>query len=640
VAPANDERCTVSPGPTRQVETTQPTADSLRPANPGEVVNNPDARRGASSAGNWPGQQRACSPAPTHAGGLAIDKVRFRRKIYVTKWEVSMQLRHAAIYAAVLCSFAAAAFAQEPAMIYGDTLDERALALAVGPDSGYCLAGWTRSYGDHAPAFTNILVVKTDPLGIPQWSLVSGGQEDEEANSIVTTGDGGYAFCGWTGSYGPGIPKPNVLVAKLAAAGGLQWAQALGGQDDDRAFSIVQTHDSGYAIAGYTFTYGPPPYPNVLVLKLNAAGLPQWARAYWCNPHLGLEEGYSIVQTTDGGFAVAGRAEVLFGGNFDAFVMKLDPIGNVMWMNYVGGIAEDEAYSVVEDVQRNVMAAGWTRSYGTAPGVAADIFVLQCSPSGVPIWQRTYGWAAGDEQVLGDRSLVATPDAGAAVCGPTTSAGPGRPSPNFLLMKLTPVGSVQWAYSHPSQNYPGLQSDVPYPLVQDAAGGYAAAGWTNSFDFLGREDFHFATFSQNGSREICTDSQVPVVDSFTIDGGRMDDETLEVELDSLSLEPESVSYHAICDTVVGVREPCPIRSIGRRTALLAAGGRISLVLERAADVDVRMYASDGRRLAVLAQGRFGAGVHRFELPSSAPPGVYVVTGSAGGVPVAVKVLKL
>jgi len=525
-------------------------------------------------------------------------------------------------------------------MIYGDTLDERALALAQGPDSGYCLAGWTRSYGAFAPAFTNILVVKTDPLGVPQWSLVSGGSEDEEANSIVRTGDGGYALCGWTRSYGPGIPSPNVLVAKLTNTGNLQWAWALGGEADDRAFSIVETQDSGYAVVGYTYTYGPPPHPNVLVLKLNAMGLPRWARVYWCNPHLGLDEGYSIEQTLDGGYAVAGRAEVLVGGNFDAFVLKLDPAGNVMWMNYVGGVAEDEAYSVAEDMQSNVMAAGWTRSYGTAPGVATDIFVLQCSASGVPIWQYTYGWAAGDEQVLGDRSLVATADAGTAVCGPTTSAGPGRPSPNFLLLKLTPVGGVQWAYSHPSQNYPGLGSDVPYPLIQDAVGGYAAAGWTNSFSFLGREDFHFATFSQNGSRTICTDSQVPVRDSFTIDGGRMDDETCTVFWDSLSLAPETVGYHAICDTVVGVREPRPGRAGSPQCALLAAGGRVSLTLVQAADVDIRVYAADGRRVAVLAQGRFGAGVHRLELPSSAAPGVYVVSGVVGGSPASVKVLKL
>jgi hypothetical protein len=550
-----------------------------------------------------------------------------------------MQLRHAAVYAAVLFAFAATAFAQQPAMIYGDTLDERALALVEGSDSGYCLAGWTRSYGYNAPAFTNILVVKTDPLAVPQWAFVSTGADDEEANSLVRTADGGYALCGWTRSYGPGTPNPNVLVAKLTGGGVLQWARAMGGAFDDRAFSIVQTRDSGYAVVGYTYTYGPPPYPNVLLIKLNPLGLPMWAKAYWCNPHMGEDEGYSIVQTADGGYAVAGRARVLLPGNFDAFVMKLDPLGNPMWMNFVGGGEDDEAYSVAQDLQANVMAAGWTRSYGTNPKVRTDIFVLQCTPSGVPIWQSTYGWATDDEQVLGDRSLVVTADGGSALCGPTRSVGPGAPSPNFLLLKLTPAGGIQWAYSHPSQNYPGLGSDVPYALVQTAVGGYAAAGWTNSFGFLGKEDFHFATFSQNGSRVICTDSQLPVRDSCPIDGGRVLDTMCSVSWDSLSLVPETVGNHPICDTTVGVRER-PARAQIPRGILLATGGRIALVLSQVSDVDIRIYAADGRRLAVLARGRLEAGVHRLVLPVSAAPGVYVVNGRAGDTPVSVKVLKL
>jgi len=105
------------------------------------------------------------------------------------------------------------------------------------------------------------------------------------------------------------------------------------------------------------------------------------------------------------------------------------------------------------------------------------------------------------------------------------------------------------------------------------------------------------------------------------------------------LVPETVSCHPICDTAVGIKER-PARAQSPRGALLAADGRISLVLPQAADVDIRMYAADGRRLAVLARGRLEAGVHRLFLPASAAPGVYVVNGRAGDTSVSVKVLKL
>jgi hypothetical protein len=242
--------------------------------------------------------------------------------------------------------------------------------------------------------------------------------------------------------------------------------------------------------------------------------------------------------------------------------------------------------------------------------------------------------------VLDDRSLVATADGGTALCGPTTSVGPGAPNPNFLLLKLTPVGGIQWASSHPSQNYPGLASDVPYPLIQDATGGYAAAGWTNSFSFLGKDDFHFATFDRNGNRVICTDSQLPIRDSFLVDGGQIRDTMCTVEWDSLPLESVAVGYHAICDTWLGVGELQPGRAASPKGALLSSGGLVSLVLPQAADVDLRIYAVDGRRLAVLARGYLAAGAHRFPLPASGAPGVYVVNGKVGGAPVAVKVLKL
>ncbi|MBM3332488.1 hypothetical protein FJY68_11685 [candidate division WOR-3 bacterium] len=550
-----------------------------------------------------------------------------------------MQLRHAAVCAALLSLVAAAASAQQPAMIYGDTLDERALALVEASDSGYCLAGWTRSYGYNAPAFSNILVVKTNPAAVPQWSLVSAGTDDEEANSLARTRDGGYAFCGWTRSYGPGIPSANALVVKLTAAGARQWAWAFGGAADDRAFSVVQTKDSGYALVGYTYTYGPPPYPNIMVVRLNPIGLPMWAKAYWCNPHLGEDEGYSIIQTVDGGYAVAGRAKIRASADFDAFVLKLDPMGNVMWMNFVPGDAADEAYSVAEDQQANVMAAGWTLSYGTNPMVRTDIFVLQCTQSGVPIWQSTYGWAADDEQVLDDRSLVTTFDGGSALCGPTRSVGPGAPNPNLLLLKLTPAGAIQWAHSHPSQNYPGSASDVPYPLIQLAAGGYAAAGWTNSFAFLGGDDFQFASFGPNGSRVICTDSQFPIQDTLRVDGGQMRDTTFMYDWDSLPLQSETVSYHAICDTTVGVGEQ-PDRAASTSGVRLVVDGGISLELAHAAHVDIRLYAIDGQRITVLVHGRLREGVNRLRLPASTAPGVYIVCGRVDSAPVSFKILKL
>ena len=94
-----------------------------------------------------------------------------------------------------------------PAVTYGGQSDERAFALVEATNqAGYVLAGWTKSYGAGTPAFSNVLTVKADSFGIPQWARVSIGLFDDEAHSMTQTSDGGYAITGWTRSFGPGFP--------------------------------------------------------------------------------------------------------------------------------------------------------------------------------------------------------------------------------------------------------------------------------------------------------------------------------------------------------------------------------------------------------------------------------------------------
>jgi len=96
-----------------------------------------------------------------------------------------------------------------------------------------------------------------------------GGTSWDEAYSIIQTSDGGYAVAGETGSFGtdPG----DLLVLKLTSSGGLSWAKTFGGVGDDGAFSIIQTSDGGYAVAGETGSFGGGGY-NVLVLKIGPDG--------------------------------------------------------------------------------------------------------------------------------------------------------------------------------------------------------------------------------------------------------------------------------------------------------------------------------------------------------------------------------
>jgi len=540
------------------------------------------------------------------------------------------------VWVAALVLFAGSGVAQPlPVRIYGASQPEQCWALTEAVDSGYCLAGWTRSYGNGTPAASNILVIKTSPSGTPQWARVSSGTNDDEAYSMVRTTDQGYVLTGWTRSYGPNIPSKNIFVTKLNSLGNVVWSRVYGGLNDDEAYSIIETFDGGFAVTGYTASFGPVPFPNIFVLRLDPLGNVLWLRVYWLAPHHVEDEAYSIIETPDSGFAVCGRAKITTPAQFDAFLLKLNPSGNVQWLSCVPGEDEDEAYSVAVDQQQNILVAGWTKSFGTNPLGFADLFVSRFTLGGICLWARTYGWSTADEKVLDDRSLVATSDGGSAVCGPTWSVGPGTPNnPNFLVLKLNANGGVIWCRSHPSPYDPGLLWDVPLPLIERAGGGYAVAGWTNSYPGLGgTDDFHFATFAANGNRPVCADPQSPDTDSLFWSRPYLEDTLCWPELDSMPLEPVVVGVDTVCDSTgpgPGVRGETPNPNRLPPLQLSCRLNRLELNLSQAGVVTVQLFSSDGRQLALLCHKYLTRGRHELPLPDNIGRGVALVCATSGG----------
>ena len=507
-----------------------------------------------------------------------------------------------------------------PAMIYGDSLDERATALVEGVNPGYCLAGWSRSYSANGSA--DALMIKTDPLGVPMWSVISSGRNDDEAYSMVRTQDHGYTVTGWTASFGPGIPSRNVFVFKADSAGTQLWGWAYGGPADDEGYSIIETSDRGYAVCGLTRGFGPPPYPNIFVLRLDPGGLPLWFRVYWSLPAHIEDEGYAIAETPDSGLVVVGRAKTVSPALYDPFVLKLGPMGNPQWASTVpGDSGDDEGHSVAVSPAGGILAAGWSTSFSSNPLVTTDLFVAEFTPPGALIWSQCYGWPVGDERVLDDRSLVATLDGGSAVCGPTTSVGPGTPNPNFMVLKLAPGGPPMWCRSHPSPYRPGLLSDVPRPMVELAAGGYAVAGWTNSFPAPANENFHLVTLDASGNRPVCVEPQSPVIVPLPWVQWEFDDSLEMVDFAPMMTGPVEVLFELICQDTTALEEGVrrPVGAFG-----LAVRGRwLELALPHEDAVTVTAYAADGRARRVIADRCFSAGRHRLD-PRGLEPGVYLV----------------
>jgi len=350
---------------------------------------------------------------------------------------------------------------------YGGAGTDIAYSIVQAGDGGYALAGYTNSFGAGVDDFW---LVKTDPSGTMQWNKTYGGTSYDVASSLVQTFDGGYALAGHTDSFGAGFAdfwlvkvKPEMNLEHRRNLGGTNinvgWSKTYGGTYDDKAYSVVQTSDGGYAIAGYTGSFGAGLYDFWLV-KTDGAGNLQWNRIY--GGAGGFEEAYSVVQTRDGGYALAGYTNSYGAGDSDFWLVKTDSAGVAQWNKTYGGIDGDVASSMVQTGDGGFALVGYTWSYGAG---GTDLWLVKTDATGNVQWSRTYGGASDDAAY----SVVQTSDEGYAIAGHTFSFG--AVSGDSWLVKTDLAGRLQW-----SQAYGGAGSDSAYSVVQTDDGGYALAG--------------------------------------------------------------------------------------------------------------------------------------------------------------------
>jgi len=232
-----------------------------------------------------------------------------------------------------------------------------------------------------------------------------GANIDRTPAVVVQTSDGGYALLGDSYSFGSG--ERDLLLLKLSPSGDLEWARTFGEANIDEPFSMVQTTDGGYALAGVSWSYGAG-NADALILRLNPSGGLTWARTF--GGATNLDDACSIIQTSDGGFAVAGGTESFGAGGRDFFVLKLDNTGSLTWAKTFGGAESEEARSIVQTPDGGYAIAGST-------GNVQDILVLRLDASGNLTWARVLGGASQDLAY----AIVQTTDGGYAVAGCTYS---------------------------------------------------------------------------------------------------------------------------------------------------------------------------------------------------------------------------
>jgi uncharacterized delta-60 repeat protein len=351
--------------------------------------------------------------------------------------------------------FAAAYWAKS----YGGNNFDIAYAIQNTSDGGYIVAGSTNSSGAGS---NDAWVFKLNSTGSIVWQNSYGGIYYDDAASIQQTADGGYIVAGTTYSFG--AQTGDFWLLKLNSGGSIAWQKTYGGSGDDEAYSVRQTSDGGYIVAGTTNSFGTPGY-DAWVLKLNSAAGIVWSKTYGGSY---FDIAYAIQNTSDGGYIVAGSTNSFDGGGYDhAWVLKLNSTGGITWQNTYGGYGNDEASSVQQTADGGYIVAGDTNSSGA---YYDNFWVFKLDSNGSVVWSYTYGGSDYDDAY----SVEQTADGGYIVAGTTYSFGAGFG--DFWLLKLNSAGLVVW-----QNTYGGSDDDVAYSVRQTPDGDYIVAGTTASF---------------------------------------------------------------------------------------------------------------------------------------------------------------
>jgi hypothetical protein len=372
------------------------------------------------------------------------------------------------------------AYAVTFAKTYGGTGSDNASSVQQTSDGGYMVAGYTESFGAGG---SDIFLIKTDASGNVIWAKTYGGTGGDWASSVQQTSDGGYIVAGYTASFGAGYY--DIFLIKTDANGNIQWAKTYGGTALDWPYSVQQTSDGGYIVAGYTWSFGAG-YSDIFLIKTDANGNIQWAKTYG-----GTYEDYasSVQQTSDGGYILAGHTSSFGAGSYDIFFIKTDANGNIQWAKTYGGTGSDMASSVQQTSDGGYILAGWTYYFGAG---LSDIFLIKTDANGNRIWAKTYGGMNWDYA----SSVQQTSDGGYILAGGTDSFGAG--SRDIFLIKTDANGNRIWA-----KTYGGTALDWPYSVQQTSDGGYIVAGHTSSFG-AGSDDFFFIKTDASGDIGSCS----------------------------------------------------------------------------------------------------------------------------------------
>ncbi len=352
--------------------------------------------------------------------------------------------------------------------------------------------------GNHG--ITDFWVVRTDSVGQVIWSITYGGSDYDNISQVKPTNDGDFIMLGNTesndgdvnGNHGAG----DYWVVKINSSGNIIWQKCFGGSFFDVAADIDSTGNSGFICQGYSNSVDGEVSGNhgnfdYWVVRFDDQGNIKWSNSYGGSM---ADFGLSITSTHDGGSILGGGTGIddgdvqcgFDGGDFDAWLVKLDSTGAIQWQQCYGGSLNDNIYSIIELSNGDYLCAGNTTSDDgqvTGNHGSIDFCVLRIDHNGNLLDQRCFGGSDVDVPYF-----IKTSTDGNFLVGGYTFSNNGDVSGNhsdngysdMWLIIITPDLNLIW-----QQCIGGDRDEQCTDLLDLGSGKYILLGYSSTADISG-----------------------------------------------------------------------------------------------------------------------------------------------------------
>ncbi len=397
--------------------------------------------------------------------------------------------------------------------ILGGPNADFAYAVEQTADNGFIITGFT-SFFDSSD--DDVLLIKTDEHGNLIWNKTYGGSRSDVGWESIQTSDGGYLTVGFTESSGEGFA--DGLLLKTDAMGNTLWTNTVGGNAWDMFYGIDETDDGGFICAGKTAS-NENGKDDAWLVKINASGGVLWNTTFGGTEH---DVAHSVQQTTDGGFIIAGYTESFGSGWQDAWVIKTDDQGKMMWQKTIGGESYDVAWEIQQIHDEGYILVGTTDSNENRN---QQILLARLDASADLVWMNTFG----DDGHARGYSVQQTTDFGFIVCGcKSSSTYPGMHF-DLWVIKTDSNGNQQWMKTRSNP-----QEEFGHCIRQTNDDDFIVAGYVTSIIFDGGySDVLLKKISNQNQPPLKPDVPVGQISGKTIDSYQYRSQTSDPDGDQI-----------------------------------------------------------------------------------------------------------